>query len=137
MGTATQASSRDVRNPGLVGAVLAAGTLLVAFRDPHQGGYLFCPVLHWTGIACVTCGGLRTVHDLTRLDIAGAWAMNPLLTVALPILALVWAMWLWRTVRGRAAWHPPTWMWIGIGIVLAAFQIARIFPALAPYVGPA
>ncbi|MFV0253660.1 MAG: DUF2752 domain-containing protein [Beutenbergiaceae bacterium] len=127
---------RDVRSPLLVGAVLAPATLLLAFRDPYQGGYPLCPILLITGFPCATCGGLRTVHDLAHLDLGAAWAMNPMLTVMLPMLAVGWVVSLVRAATGRRAWNPPTWFWIVLGGIIVAFTVARNIPALTGYLGP-
>ncbi len=127
---------RDVRTPVLVGASLAAATVLVALRDPHRGGYGVCPILALTGVYCAGCGGLRAAHDLVNGDVAGAWSMNPMLTVAMPVLALVWATWTFRAATGRQPWHPPTWLWIAIGAVVLAFTVLRNIPALQGWLAP-
>jgi hypothetical protein len=124
------------RPPLVVGAVLAAGTLLVALRDPHHGGYPICPVLALTGMACAGCGGLRAAHDLVTGDLAGAWAMNPLLTVAMPVAAVLWLLWLIRSARGLPAWQPPAWLWIATAVAVLAFSILRNVPALHGALGP-
>lgn len=128
---------RDVRTPLVVGAILGAGTLLVALRDPNHGGYGICPLLALTGFACAGCGGLRAAHDLAVGDLAAAWAMNPLLTIAMPVAALLWLVWLIRAATGRPAWHPPAWIWIAVGALVIAFSILRNVPALQPLLGPA
>jgi len=125
-----------VQSPLVVGAALAAGSLLVAVRDPHQGGYPICPVLALTGMACAGCGGLRAAHDLATGDLASAWAMNPLLTVAMPVAAVLWLVWLIRSARGLPAWQPPAWVWIGTVLAVLAFSILRNLPGLHGVLGP-
>lgn len=125
-----------MRSPLLVGGVLTAGTLLVALRDPHEGGYPLCPLLALTGYACAGCGGLRAAHDLATGDLAGAWAMNPLLTIAMPIAALLWVVWLVRAATNRPAWQPPAWMLVTVLGIAVAFSVLRNVPALQGALGP-
>lgn len=127
---------RDVRTPLVVGGVLAAATVLVAVRDPHGGGYPICPVLALTGYACMGCGGLRAAHDLATGDIAGAWAMNPLLTIVLPLAAVGWVVWLVRAATGRPAWDPPGWLWATGAVVAIGFAVLRNVPGLQGALGP-
>lgn len=138
---------RQAAAPLAVAAVAVAGTLLVALVDPNRPGrYPLCPLLAITGWACPFCGGLRGVHALTQLDVAAAWAMNPLLMVGAPLLVVGWARWLLRTLRERppggtrggarpagrgsaaAAWT--------VLVVLVAFGVARNLPVLQPWLTP-
>ncbi|MPV49922.1 DUF2752 domain-containing protein [Pseudactinotalea sp. HY160] len=127
---------RDRRTPSVLLAVAAAATALVAVRDPHGGGYGLCPVLALTGWFCPTCGGLRAVHDLTAGDLAGAWAMNPLVTLAVPVAALALVAWTIRAWTGRRARQLPTWLVITAGAVAVLFALLRNLPALAPVLAP-
>lgn len=127
---------RDLRSPLVVGAVVLAATVLLAVRDPHEGGYPLCPLLALTGLPCAGCGGLRAVHDLTALDVGSAWAMNPLVVVAVPVLATVWALWVLRAATDRPAWHPPGRLLVGVLAVVVLFAVLRNVPALAPFLGP-
>lgn len=135
--TASARTRRDVRTPLILGAILGAGTLLVAVRDPNHGGYPVCPVLVLTGFACAGCGGLRAAHDLATGDLAAAWSMNPLLTIAMPVAALLWLLWLVRSATDRQPWHPPAWIWIVVGVLVLTFSVLRNVPALHPLLGPA
>ena len=127
---------RDVRTPLLVGGVLAAGTALVALRDPHEGGYPLCPFLALTGYACAGCGGLRAAHDLATGDLAGAWSMNPLATIAMPIAAVMWVVWFVRAATNRPAWNPPAWSLVAALAVAVAFSVLRNLPVLQGALGP-
>lgn len=129
-------SRPDVRTPLVVGGVLAAATLLVAIRDPHEGGYPICPMLALTGHACAGCGGLRAAHDLATGDVAGAWAMNPLLTILMPLAAVAWVVWLVRAATGRPAWDPPGWLWVAGAAVVVGFSVLRNVPGLQAALGP-
>lgn len=135
--TAATRTDRDVRTPVVLGAVVAAATLLVALRDPHEGGYPLCPVLALTGMPCAGCGGLRAAHDLATGDLAGAWAMNPLLTVAMPVAAVLWVVWLVRAATGRPARQVPVGVWVALVVVVVAFTVLRNIPALYGVLGPA
>ena len=130
------AQRRDRIGPVLMGAVLAAGTALVVWWNPGRGGPVLCPVLALTGYSCPTCGGLRTVHELATGDLAGAWAMNPMLTVGLPLLGLLWARWLWRSWRNVPPRNPPAWLFAAVGVALVLFGVARNIPVLHGLLGP-
>lgn len=45
-----------------------------------------CPFLSLTGWQCPGCGSQRSVHALLHLDVASAWAYNPLLILSLPYI---------------------------------------------------
>lgn len=128
---------RDRAAPVLLGALLALGVALVVWWHPQTGGPVLCPFLALTGWNCPMCGGLRTVYDMATADLAGAWAMNPLLVLGLPALGLVWLRWLIRAWTGRPARYPPTWLVPAIGVLLVLFTIARNLPGMAQYLGPA
>jgi hypothetical protein len=115
---------------GTAGGVLAA-TAVVALVDPNEGGhYPTCPLLALTGIYCPFCGGLRAVHDLAHLDLAGALDRNPLAVLVLPVLAILWLLWAQRAFTGRQLLRlrPPSWWgWATVG-VLAVFMVLRNLP---------
>lgn len=137
MNQAPTAGRRDRLAPVLMGAFLAGGTALVVWWGPGHGGPVLCPLLAVTGWYCPACGGLRTVADLAAGDLAGAWAMNPMLTIALPLLGLVWVRWLWRSWRNLPPRNPPAWLFLAVAVALVAFAVARNIPALHGYLGPA
>jgi hypothetical protein len=112
--------------------LLIAATGLVAAVDPHEGGhYPGCPFLALTGLYCPLCGGLRAVHDLTRLDVVDALARNPLVVLALPVVMLFWFRWVRRTLtgQGRPRSLPSWWGWAVLA-VLAVFWVARNLPGM-------
>lgn len=89
------------RQPLLVGAGVAALTLALRLRDPHQqGSWGVCPYLLTTGFYCPGCGALRAVNDLAHGDVAGALGSNLLLTLLVPVVVVLWARWLQRSWRG-------------------------------------
>src|SRR5699024_2008409 len=102
-------------------------TELVALRNPHEGGYGTCWILAVTGYECPTCGGLRSVHDMAHLDFAGAWAMNPLLTLSLPVIGVLLLGWLWRAWRGYRPRTIPGSAVVVAAIFIIGFGIIRNF----------
>lgn len=117
--------TRDVKTPRIALGFVAAGTLAIALGNPHTGGFPTCWILWLTGYQCPTCGGTRAVYDMVHLDFAGAWAMNPVLTIYLPILAVLLVGWWWRAWRGYRALTVPAWVVIVFGAILVAFGILR------------
>lgn len=90
-----------LRAPLLTAGVLGAVGLLLALRDPHvPGSYGVCPTYALTGLQCAGCGALRATHELVTGDLAAAWALNPLLVVAVPVVGALWLLWL----GVRAGW---------------------------------
>lgn len=127
--------------PALVtGGVVALATVLLAVRDPHVGGsYGGCPLHLLTGLWCPACGALRATHDLATGDLAGAWSMNPLWVLAVPLVVVLWGRWVARTARGRPARvvpAAPAWAAWALMVVVLGFGILRNVPALAPWLAP-
>jgi hypothetical protein len=135
--------------PLAAGALGAAAVALVGTVDPHRpGSYGACPLLALTGTYCAGCGGLRATYDLVHGDLAGAWGMNPLWVLLVPVLVAAWGVWLarrWRGVPQRARSDGRTsgasWTarravpWVVLAVVLA-YSVARNVPALAPWLAP-
>jgi hypothetical protein len=130
---------RDVRLPLVVGLAALGATVYLGLSDPYRpGAHLVCPVLALTGFVCAGCGGQRAVHELARLDVVAAWAMNPLVVVAVPVVAAAWWRWLrrrWRGVPPGAAASSTVVPWLVAGVVVA-FAVLRNVPALAPWLAP-
>lgn len=90
--------------PVLVAGGLAAATLALRLRDPHeQGSWGACPFA-LAGFSCPGCGGLRAVNDLTHLQLGAAASSNLLVVLALPVA--VYALLRWS--RGR--WTGHAWV---------------------------
>ncbi|MBD5787314.1 DUF2752 domain-containing protein [Cellulosimicrobium terreum] len=134
---ARRGGPRAVAVPLVVGAVVATAVAYVGLVDPNRPGhYVTCPLLALTGLACPGCGGLRATHDLVHLDLAAAWAMNPLWVLAAPLLVALWAVWLVRAWSGRSGPRvPPAAAWAGL-VVLVVFGVLRNVPALEGWLGP-
>lgn len=79
----------------LATALLAGAALLWQF-DPHLAGNPLppCPSRWLTGLFCPGCGSTRALHALLHGDLPGALAMNPLLVLSLPAVALLALEWL-------------------------------------------
>ncbi len=118
----------------LPSAVLGAGALLatvILWRvDPNQPGNPLpaCPFSTLTGIYCPGCGSTRCLHALVHGDIPTALAMNPLLVLSLPVLALMSlsaAGWnpAWLAPFRRVAGNPKLWLYL-----LSGYWIARNLP---------
>lgn len=143
VGTGRAVVVRTLRAPLLVGGLALAATVYIATVDPNRPGhYLLCPLLTLTGLYCPGCGGLRAVHDLAHLDLAGAWDMNPLLVLAAPIAALAWGRWLARS-WGPGGWRATpassrrsSWLASVVLVVVLAYTVLRNVPALAPWLAP-
>ncbi len=118
---------------------LAAACGMLAFAFLLNLLYLFnpltsnlfppCPLHYITGLHCPGCGSLRAVHRILHGDLYGAFTMNPLLILSLPIfpIAIIRRSWLY------ARWLPVT-----IFIVILLFGVLRNIPAwpfnlLAPH----
>jgi uncharacterized protein DUF2752 len=116
-------------------AVVALGLVL---RDPHgQGTWGVCPVYALTGAYCAGCGGLRATHDLLVGDVAGAWSMNPLWVLVVPVLVALWGRWLARSLRtGRPAAAPPVRVALAVTAVVVLYSVARNVPAWAGVLAP-
>jgi hypothetical protein len=77
---------------GLIfGAIGALGALVVGLLHLDRLKLPLCYVKALSGLPCPTCGSTRAAGRLFELDLAGAFSMNPLATLA--ALAIVaWAL---------------------------------------------
>ena len=71
--------------------LLAFGVWALRTFDPSMAGSPFpsCLFLTLTGLYCPGCGLTRALHALVHFDFARAMAMNPLIVLSLPLLALM------------------------------------------------
>ena len=95
------------------------------------GSYGFCPLVALTGLYCPACGALRATHDLAHLDLAAAWASNPLWVALVPVLVVGWGVALVRRLRGTPERPLPVWLgWATLAVVVV-FGVLRNVPAFA------
>jgi hypothetical protein len=127
-------SVENGRNTAIIGfglAAAAAGALALYLFDPARHGfYPRCFFKMATSLDCPGCGGLRATHQLLHGNLAGAFALNPLFVMVIPILAF----WGARSVAERVTqkrWRrlisTPAALWLGAAIVVA-FGIVRNLP---------
>ena len=122
---------RRLAPPLAAGGLAAIGALALRVRDPHEGGsWGFCPIA-LLGLACPACGSLRAVNDLTHLDLGAAASSNLLLVLVLPVALALWGRRLVALWRGGPAAAPlvvPGAVWVAVGVLVAAFTLARNLP---------
>ena len=77
---------------GLIfGAIGALGAVVVGLLHLDRMKLPLCYVKALTGLPCPTCGSARAAGRLFDLDLPGAFAMNPLATLAALAIA-AWAL---------------------------------------------
>lgn len=98
---ATASRWERVGAPALTIGGLAAATLALHVRDPHEkNSWGLCPSAA-LGFYCPGCGGLRAVNDLTHGDVGAALSSNLLVTLLIPVVALGLLVWLVDRWQGR------------------------------------
>lgn len=128
---------RRLRPPVLTGAGVVGAVVFLATVSPHTPGqYGSCPSLWLLGVYCPGCGALRATYDLAHLDLAGAWSMNPVWVLMVPVVVLAWAAWLRRAWHGRRLGDVSTWMWVAPLVVALGYTVLRNLPAAAPWLAP-
>lgn len=108
--------------PGATIGGLAAATLALHFRDPHErGSWGFCPSAA-LGFYCPGCGGLRAVNDVTNGDLLSAASSNLLFMVVAPFLVLGLAVWTIDRWQGRRRY--VEWLrYQGVGYAALTFVV--------------
>ncbi|MFE1288082.1 DUF2752 domain-containing protein [Streptomyces sp. NPDC058751] len=122
---------RRLAVPGGLLAVVAGAFAYVGAVDPNQPGhYPVCPLLRLTGLYCPGCGGLRSAHALVHGDLATALTDNALAVGGFLVLAVLWAVWVIRAVRGRPAGFVlgPVHLW-SLGASTLVFTVVRNLPS--------
>ena len=124
--------------PTLTISGLAAASLALHLRDPHDSGsWGYCPSAAM-GFWCPGCGGLRAVNDLTNGDVAAAASSNLLFIALLPVAVFLLGRWFVDRWVGRE--REPDARLVTIATVVlcvlaVAFAVVRNLPAgswLAP-----
>lgn len=87
-------------------APLIVGAFLVGRFFPFERvSFLTCPFRSITSIPCLTCGGTRAVMAFTRFDLARAFEMNPLVTLA-AAAGVLYVLHALRVLVSRRPWRP-------------------------------
>jgi hypothetical protein len=117
-----------VAAPALTIGGLAAATLALHVRDPHDKySWGLCPSAA-LGFSCPGCGGLRAVNDLTHGDLGAAASSNLLLVVAMPLAVLALGLWVrdsWRGTESTIPWRRLRPLVPAVVVALVAFTVAR------------
>jgi len=113
-----------------VGVVcLALAATVVLYRYDPATAVLFppCPFRALTGYLCPGCGSARAMHAMLHGELSRAFALNPLTTLGMPLLAVGSLQELRRCWRGGppAGHRLPAWLIRGIAVVLVAFAVVR------------
>ena len=114
---------------------MLAGFAFAGSVAPHgQAFYPPCPLYSLTGVYCPGCGATRAVHALATGHLATAVHDNILLVAAVPVVAVLWALWLARAlgrIESRRTPVPRRWVKaLVVGVV--AFGVLRNLPG-APF----
>ena len=115
-----------------VGLATAAGLagVMFFFNPAEHGFFPRCYFRAVTGWDCPGCGGLRAAHQLLHGEVRAAFARNPLLVLALPLVGYFAVVFLLARVTGQKLPQPfrsAHWIWVA-AVVVVAFGVARNFP---------
>ncbi|MFI1680191.1 DUF2752 domain-containing protein [Streptomyces sp. NPDC020607] len=114
---------------GLLAPVAGAFAYVGAVDPNEPGHYPACPLLRLTGIYCPGCGGLRSAHAFIHGDLTTALGANALAVAGYVLFAVLWTVWVIRTVRGRplriALGTAQLW---GVGALVTVFTLTRNLP---------
>ncbi len=102
------------------GLLMGGAAVLLLFPPERYGFYPQCPFFEATGWLCPGCGATRALAALLRGDVAGAWKLNALIVSLLPLAAIFGVL---RICRKDVRLAPS--VWIGVGVLAAAFAIFR------------
>ncbi|HJQ04027.1 MAG TPA: DUF2752 domain-containing protein [Nocardioides sp.] len=124
-----QRRGRRMVPPALVAGGLAAATIALHLRDPHQhGSWGVCPTYALFGVYCPGCGGLRAVNDLTDLHLGAAASSNLLFIASLPLLAFFFVRWVhgcWTGEHWQPSQRAVNLGGVAIGVLMVVFTVLR------------
>ena len=125
--------------PALTAVGVLAATLYVRGVDPNvPGHYPVCPTKLLFGIDCPGCGGLRATHALANGDIAAAADHNILVLAAIPVVLVLWVLWVrrsWRAPESVRAAAPVWWSRAAMPALLILLVAYTVVRNLVPYLG--
>ena len=106
---------------GITLGIIAFVALCVLYAVNPSKSRLFppCPLYWLTGLYCPGCGSLRAMHLLLHGNIKGAFGMNPLMVLSLPVLGLLLM---------RPRWAYLRWMPWAAFTLLVVYGVARNIP---------
>lgn len=117
---------------GVSVALLAGATWLILRPSALETLLPRCTLYQYTGLYCPGCGGTRAVDALLHGHFLAALRFNPVTTLALPLIGLMWARWIYKLATNRPG---STWSIrlskrtvYGIAIFLTLYMIARNLP---------
>ncbi|MEU9183482.1 DUF2752 domain-containing protein [Streptomyces sp. NPDC048484] len=122
--------SRRLVVPGGILAAVVGAFAYVGSVDPNEPGhYPACPLLRYTGVYCPGCGGLRSAYAVVHGDLGTALGANAVAVLGYLVFAVVWTVWVVRSVRGRPVRVDPgpPLLWT-TGALLLVFTVVRNLP---------
>lgn len=90
----------DIKAFVILGSLLLLGAGYYFFMKAFGFG-LVCPINHFTGYRCITCGITHLFIDLARLDIRSAWHDNQFVFLTLPLIIYEIVTVTWRFSHKR------------------------------------
>jgi len=115
----------------LIWVTLIAGAVYIFVFEPGRSGFFpVCPFRALTGFTCPGCGTTRGLHKLFHGDVVGAFQLNPLMLLLLPILFFVLIRYTSAAMRGRSInvnRLDAKYIWMLFAVVLS-FWIFRNTP---------
>jgi len=117
---------------GVISLPVIAGLIGLYFFDPADGGiYPPCLLHRATGLYCAGCGTARALHQLIHGHVLTALDLNPLLILALPIIAWMALPRLIAWLRGRTVrpFSLRRRTLAAVIVLVVLYTIARNIPA--------
>ncbi len=118
---------------GLGAGGLLAVAVLFTFDPTRSAIYPVCLFHKFTGLNCPGCGSLRALHHLTHGELAAAFFCNPLLIIALVMMALA----LLLRLAGQPGSRTHASIFARPATIWAICAIVIIFGVLRNVPGPA
>jgi len=122
--------ARRLAVPGGILAAVVGAFAYVGTVDPNEPGhYPACPLFQYAGVYCPGCGGLRSAYAVVHGDLGTALGANAVAVLGYLVLAVVWTVWVVRSIRGRPMRIDPrpSLMWT-LGALLLVFTVVRNLP---------